>query len=83
MKITIKKLVVHNHAPKPNLEPNIYINIGKLQDKTEINVSELDEGLSELEEKVKEILLRSINSARNSLKYNPDKPPQPFSENQN
>lgn len=41
---------------------NITITIGKLQDKTEIHVSQVEKGLDKLGEKVQEMLLRSVNS---------------------
>lgn len=41
---------------------HINITIGKLQDKTEIHVSQVEKGLDKLGEKVQEMLLRSVNS---------------------
>ena len=41
---------------------HINITIGKLQDKTEIHVSQVEKGLDKLGEKVQELLLRSVNS---------------------
>ncbi len=41
---------------------HITINIDKLQDKTEIHVSNTEQGLSGLGDKVQEILLRAVNS---------------------
>ncbi|AUS06482.1 tape measure protein [Pseudotamlana carrageenivorans] len=41
---------------------HINITIGKLQDKTEIHVAQVEKGLDKLGEKVQEILLRSVNS---------------------
>jgi len=41
---------------------NITVTIGKLQDKTEIHVSQVEKGLDKLGEKVQEMILRSVNS---------------------
>lgn len=45
---------------------HITINIDKLQDKTEIHVSNTEQGLSGLGDKVQEILLRAVNSVNQS-----------------
>lgn len=41
---------------------NITVNLGKLQEKTEIHVSQFQEGMQEAEEALKEMLLRVLNS---------------------
>lgn len=43
-------------------QTNIIVNIGKLQDKTEIHVHSTEKGLNRLSEKVQEELLRAVNS---------------------
>ncbi|MFC4164000.1 hypothetical protein ACFOWU_10060 [Epilithonimonas zeae] len=45
-----------------NKQTNIVINIGKLQDQTVIQVNKTEQGLSNLGDKVQEILLRAVNS---------------------
>ncbi|MCW3168908.1 hypothetical protein OMO38_10280 [Chryseobacterium sp. 09-1422] len=47
-------------------QTNIVVNIGKLQDQTVINVSNSEKGISTLGEKVREELLRALNSLNQS-----------------